>query len=147
MEKNHPLSYLLINIKKSGNPLFKLNKLSVAEKVENLKVLFGNKNDTITANVEDLRSALDKISEVDTLVATEELVPPEDESVHITEETLLSNSIIQENTEDSSLDNVPSLVCEETKEYSKDMAIIFKFKDTNLLGIIEEVDTCYSSTK
>ena len=127
------------NIKKSGNPLFKLNKLSLHEQVENLKVLFGNKNETITANVEDLRSALDKISKRDSVDNSQELVSCEEDSVHIMEDNLVAT--IQDNTEDLCLDNTPALVAEEKKEYSKDMAIIFKYNDTNLLGIIENVDT------
>ena len=46
-------------MKKTGNPLFKLNKLSIKEMVENLEVLYGKRGDQITADIEDVRDVLD----------------------------------------------------------------------------------------
>ena len=48
-------------LKKVGNPLFKLNKLSVRDMVENLGVLYGDRGEQMTADIEDVRCALNTL--------------------------------------------------------------------------------------
>ena len=64
-EITYARDYVFDNIKKTGNPLFKINKLSVREMAENLKVLYGGRSDHLLADIEDVRAALRVISKED----------------------------------------------------------------------------------
>ena len=57
-EITYARDYAFDNLKRTGNPLFKLNKLSLREMVGNLSVLYGSRQDTLTADIEDVRVAL-----------------------------------------------------------------------------------------
>lgn len=57
-EITYARDYIFDNLKKTGNPLFKINKLSVNEMLENLQVLYGQRGEQITADIEDVRDAL-----------------------------------------------------------------------------------------
>ena len=48
-------------LKKVGNPLFKLNKLSVRDMVKNLGVLYGDRGEQLTAYIEDVMCALNTL--------------------------------------------------------------------------------------
>ena len=66
--------HFFTTVKKTNNPLFKVNNLSVSDMVENLRVLHGNYGENITADMEDIRTALSKInskSTEDTAIVTE----------------------------------------------------------------------------
>ena len=60
-ETTYARDYVFDTLKKVGNPLFKLNKLSLREMVENLSVLYGDRGEQLTADFEDVRSAMDTL--------------------------------------------------------------------------------------
>ena len=112
-EVTHARDYIFDTMKKVGNPLFKLNHISIQNMVENLKVLYGERGQQITANIDDVHVALDCL-------------------LNNTEEGKNNSRNVTQCTPDKE-DN--------RKLYIKvNDAVVFK-KDQNLgVGIVEEVE-------
>ena len=53
-EITYARDYVFDTLKKVGNPLFKLNKLSARDMMENLNVLYGERGEQLTADFEDV---------------------------------------------------------------------------------------------
>ena len=62
LEVTYARDYIFGNLKKTENPLFKLNKLTARDMVENLRVLYGERGEQMTADMEDVRKALDSLT-------------------------------------------------------------------------------------
>ena len=120
----HARDYFFTNMKKSGNPLFKLNKLSVKEHVENLKVLFGKQGEEITADVEDGRDALELILKGD-----------DPKSDDLESDLAISKTVELEG--DPVIDDSKQT---ETDIYSKDQSVVFIHNSKLFLGVSEEVN-------
>ena len=112
-EITHARDYVFDTLKKTGNPLFKLNQLSLRDQVQNLTVLYGDRGEHLTADIEDVRSALDSLS-------SEEADKNATETGKDTAEG-----------EDSNNKQLTSL--------KENDAIVFKQGDKLALGIIEEI--------
>ena len=111
-EITYARDYIFDTLKKSGNPLFKLNQLSLRDMVQNLTVLYGERGEQLTADIEDVRSALDSLWNEDTQI----------------------QNAVEKDTKESEKDT-----SDDTSNLKKNDAIVFKQEDKLAMGIIEEI--------